>query len=79
MDVNVWMEKAKQMITKRRTGSKFTLRQLFEDTGWTELSAGERRRFGKYFKKEVDLNHVKGIPASDSKTSANAIEYTKEE
>lgn len=78
MDVNVWMEKAKQMIKEMRTGSKFTLRELFEGTDWMKLSAGERRKFGKYFKKEVDLNHVEGIPDSDNKTSANAIKYTKQ-
>ena len=79
MDVNVWMEKARQMIKEMRTGSMFTLRKLFEGTDWTKLSAGERRKFGKVFKKEVDQNHVEGVPASDYKTSSNAIEYTKEE
>ena len=77
MDVNVWMEKARQMIKEMRTGSMFTLRKLFEGTDWTKLSAGERRKFGKVFKKEVDQNHVEGVPASDYKTSSITMPKTR--
>ncbi|MDE7363898.1 MAG: single-stranded DNA-binding protein [Ruminococcus sp.] len=63
MDNNEWIERAKGKIINLPIGTKFEVKELFEEIDWKALSRGERVMFGKIFANEVREGKISSIIA----------------
>ena len=77
MDTEQWMEKAEHYLRdKVKVGEVFELRDLFNGIECTELSKGDRIRFGKDFSNAVKENRFPSIKHI-KKGENNHTRYTK--
>lgn len=53
MDTQAWLQRAEKAIEEVKVEQTFVVKDLFDGVEWSNLSKGDRQRFGKVFKNEV--------------------------
>lgn len=71
------METALYKLSKVGFGQVFVLKDLFEGCFWNRLSIGDRLAFGKYFKRQVELQYIPDITYI-GKAKNNSAQYRKD-
>ena len=61
MNNNEWLERAKNKIADLSIGTRFEVRNLFEEVDWNSLSRGDKITFGKLFTNEVREGNIPNI------------------
>lgn len=61
MNVELFMGKARESITRLSSGQEFVVKDLFEGHEWNALPPGERRGFGIRFKNAVNSGMVADV------------------
>ena len=64
MSYDELMETALCKLSKVGFGQVFVLKDLFEGCFWNRLPIGDRLAFGKYFKRQVELQYLSLIHIS---------------
>ena len=65
MDYVFWANKAIMKIGTLEDGKIFTLKSLFTGIEWDELTNGERKSFGRYFKNEVRNRKISSVQIAE--------------
>lgn len=61
MNYQEWMAEAISEIEKLGAGKVFEAKELFRLQKWNDLSAGDKRAFGRYFSNEYKEGRIRGI------------------
>lgn len=77
MNIELFNGKARDSISKMKSGTLFVVKDLFKGHEWNELTAGEKRGYGRSFKNAVDNGQFAGIKFN-KKRENNSAEYIKE-
>ena len=77
MDYDIWVKKSLKRIEELDNNTRFYLKDLFKGFEWGELTAGDRRSFGKVFKNKVISGHIPHVRFLE-KAANNSAVYKKE-
>lgn len=61
MNSREWLDRAKNKIADLSVGTRFEVKELFEEVDWRALSRGERITFGKVFANEVREGNIPNV------------------
>ena len=79
MNYSKWFEEAKDAIKNRiSTGQVFEVKDLFQGSKWNELTAGEKKGFGRYFSNQYKEGLLPGLEkVADGKTHHSRYQKQK--
>ncbi len=60
-DYDKLLASAKITAEQLRVGQTFVVKNLFLGTEWAALDAGDKRSFGRFFKRKVSLGQIPNI------------------
>ena len=77
MNIEEWMNKARESISGIESGKFFIVKDLFDGYEWNSLPKGDRLSFGRYFKNAVVNKKVDGVHYA-GKLDNNSAYYGKD-